>query len=139
MMKLTYPVVMERFEEEDGGGYTVTAPDLPGRVTFGRDLGDALQMAQDAASGWVLTELEDGNPAPPASALEQVRAEHPGDLVTLVLLDMDAYAAKYGKKAVRKNVTVSAWLDTFAEKAGINYSAVLRDSLEQRYRDTVGA
>lgn len=86
-MKLTYPIVLERFEE-NGGGYTVTAPDLPGLVTFGRDLDDALQMAQDAASGWIFTELEDGKPAPLASPLEKIRAEYPHDLVILVLFDI---------------------------------------------------
>lgn len=33
-MKLTYPIVLEPFEEGDDG-YTVTAPDMPGLVTFG--------------------------------------------------------------------------------------------------------
>lgn len=57
-------------------------------------------MAVDAASGWVLTELEDGNRAPKATPLLEVKPEKEGDLVTLTLLDMDAYAARYGKRAV---------------------------------------
>lgn len=47
---------------------------------------------------------------------------------------MDAYAEKYGSKAVRKNVTIPAWLDTFGERNNINYSQVLREGLESRYR-----
>ncbi|MCT7894026.1 MAG: hypothetical protein N4P76_05635, partial [Lactobacillus iners] len=52
---------------------------------------------------------------------------------SMVALDMDSYAAKYGSHAVRKNVTVPAWLDTWAQKAGISYSGALRDALEALY------
>ena len=64
-MKLVYPACLVPFE--NGEGYTVTVPDLPGCVTEGNTLADAILMAEDAASGWVLAELEDGNPIPPAS------------------------------------------------------------------------
>ena len=42
---------------------------------------------------------------------------------------MDSYAEKYGDKAVRKNLTIPAWLNTFAEKQNINFSKVLQDAL----------
>lgn len=130
-MKLTYPIVLEPEEE---GGYTVTAPDLPGLVTFGSTLDESLAMAIDAASGWVLTELEDGKPAPEATPLHQVHTDDSRDLTTLILLDMDAYAEQYGNRAVRKNVTIPAWLDTWASKAGVNYSHTLRNALESEYK-----
>lgn len=38
-------------------------PDLPGCVTEGDSLADAILMAADAASGRVLDELEDGKAA----------------------------------------------------------------------------
>ena len=47
---------------------------------------------------------------------------------------LDAYAEKYGNKAVRKNLTIPAWLNTFAEKNNINFSQVLQDSLMALYR-----
>jgi predicted RNase H-like HicB family nuclease len=52
-MKLTYPAVFYKGE----GGYAVEVPDIPGCVS-----GGAIIMGTDAASGWVLTELEDGKP-----------------------------------------------------------------------------
>lgn len=137
-MRLAYPIVLSPFED-GSGGYTVEVPDLPGCVTEGRDLADALLMAQDAASGWVLTELEEGRPAPKASKLSGIRTESSDQLVSMVALDMDSYAAKYGSKAVRKNVTIPAWLDTWAESAGINYSVALRDALETKYAAQVQA
>ena len=137
-MRLAYPIILSPFED-GSGGYTVEVPDLPGCVTEGRALADALLMAEDAASGWVLTELEEGSPAPKASKLSGIRTESSDQLVSMVALDMDSYAAKYGSKAVRKNVTIPAWLDTWAESAGINYSGALRDALETKYAAQVQA
>ena len=36
-------------------------------------------------------------------------------------------------------MTIPAWLDTFGEQHGINYSQVLRQGLEERYRDLQSA
>ena len=131
-MKLTYPACFYPCEDKENG-YTVEVPDLPGCVSEGDTLADAILMATDAASGWVLVELEDGNPAPEASAPESIVPEQ-GGFVTMLVLDMDAYAEKYGNKAVRKNLTIPAWLNTFAEKNGINFSQVLQDSLIAMYQ-----
>ena len=125
-MKLIYPAVFYPFSDESGG-YTVEFPDLPGCVTEGRNLEEAFEMAVDAASGWVLDELEEGNEIPKASAYSNVKPRENGE-VNIVLLDMDKYAEQYGEKAVRKNVTIPAWLNTFAEKKKINFSQVLQEA-----------
>ena len=126
-MKLIYPAVFYPFSD-GSGGYTVEFPDLPGCVTEGNDLEEAFEMAIDAASGWVLDELEEGNEIPKASAYADVKPRENGQ-VNIVLLDMDKYAEQYGEKAVRKNVTIPAWLNTFAEKQKINFSQVLQEAL----------
>ena len=133
MKKLLYPACFYPCEEQEG--YTVVVPDLPGCVTQGGSLIDAVSMAVDAASGWILDEMEDGNPIPPASNVEDVQAdERPGGFVNLIVLDMDAYAEKYGEKAVRKNLTIPAWLNTYAEANNINFSRVLQDALVAMYQ-----
>ena len=131
-MKLTYPACFYPDKEREGA-YAVVVPDLPGCVSGGDTLAEAILMGTDAASGWVLDELEDGRPVPLASQLESVTPE-PGGFVNVLVLDMDAYAEKYGEKAVRKNLTIPAWLNTFAEKNHINFSQVLQDSLISIYR-----
>ena len=70
-MKLTYPACFYPCEEKKGG-FTVEVPDLPGCVSEGNTLAEAILMGTDAASGWVLDELEDGKPAPKASPLESI-------------------------------------------------------------------
>ena len=131
-MKLTYPACFYPCEEKEGG-YTVEVPDLPGCVSEGSTLAEAILMGTDAASGWVLDELEDGKRAPEASPLESIIPEADG-FVSMLVLDIDAYAEKYGEKAVRKNLTIPAWLNTFAENNHINFSQVLQDSLTALYQ-----
>lgn len=125
-MKLIYPAIFTPFD--DGNGYTVQVPDLPGCVTEGDSMIEAIDMAQDAASGWILGELEEGNSYPAASDHASITAPE-GSFVNLIVLDMDAYAEKYGSKVVRKNITIPAWLNTYGEKNNINFSKVLTDAL----------
>ncbi|MGN9057345.1 type II toxin-antitoxin system HicB family antitoxin [Bariatricus sp. HCP28S3_A7] len=129
-MKLIYPAVFYPFSD-GSGGYVVEFPDLPGCVTEGKNLEDAFENATDAASGWVLDELEEGNVVPKSSDYDSVERREGGQ-VSMVLLDMDAYAERYGEKAVRKNVTIPAWLNSYAEKQKINFSQVLQEALFAR-------
>lgn len=126
-MKLVYPAIFTPYED-GSGGYAVEFPDLPGCVTGGDDMAEALFMAEDAASGWVLTELEDGKIAPKATPYDKV-SYGKNQMVNLVALDMDTYAAKYGDKAVKKTLTIPAWLNTFAEEYNISCSKVLQEAL----------
>jgi len=143
-MKLTYPAIFYENGGEDG--YTVVVPDLPGCCTYGFTLPEAIMMGTDAASGWVLTALEEGRPAPKASRIEDItpdpQEEH--GFVSMLMLDMAAYAEKYGEKVPQKSLTVSMtipeWLNTFAEEKQIDYSKTLQDSLTEIYaRETMAA
>lgn len=134
-MRLVYPAVFTPYED-GSGGYAVEFPDLPGCVTGGDDMAEAIFMAEDAASGWVLTELEDGKKAPRASKLTDIATE-PGQFVNMVALDMDAYAAKYGSRAVKKTLTIPAWLNTYAEEHGISCSSVLQEALSKMAESTM--
>lgn len=129
-MKLVYPAYFSPLEEQSG--YCVTLPDLKGCVTQGNSLAEAIEMAVDAASGWILDELEDGNKIPQPSDISEIKIENKGDFVNMIVLDMDSYSEKYGNKAVRKNCTIPAWLNTVAEKNDINFSAVLQEALCQK-------
>lgn len=134
-MKLAYPAVFTPYEDGTGG-YVVEFPDLPGCVTGGDDMAEAIFMAEDAASGWVLTELEEGRKAPKASGFEEVHTE-PGQFVNMIALDMDSYAAKYGEKAVKKTLTIPAWLNTYVENNNISCSAVLQEALSKMAESTM--
>jgi predicted RNase H-like HicB family nuclease len=95
-MKIAYPACF--YGDPETGAYAVEVPDLPGCATGADNLTDAILMGIDAASGWVLTELEEGRHAPPASAIGDIQPDE-GGFVNLLALDIDAYAEKYGREA----------------------------------------
>jgi hypothetical protein len=87
-------------------------------------------MAIDAASGWILSTLENGEQLPKPSKIDDIKPEYDNGIVNYVLLDIDSYAEKYGDKAIRKNLTIPAWLNTIAEKQNVNFSHVLQNALQ---------
>lgn len=68
---LFYPVCLY----PNSSGYTAIVPDLPGCVSEGESIREALEMATDAAKGWVKDELEGGGAAPEPTPLDEVKAE----------------------------------------------------------------
>lgn len=129
-MKLIYPACFYPCAE---GGYTVIFPDLPGCVTEGDTLVEAIDVAADAASGWVLDSVENGEPAPKASNIKNVVPdEYENGFVSLINIDLDEYSKKYGNKAVKKTLTIPAWLNTLAEKENVNFSQILQNALVDR-------
>lgn len=125
-MKLLYPAIFTPFGDRDG--FTVEVPDLPGCVTEGDNLIEAIEMGVDAASGWILGEIEEGNGFPGASASSDITVPE-GSFINLLILDMTSYAEQYGNKAVRRNITIPAWLDTYVQKNNLSLSKVVQDSL----------
>lgn len=100
-MKLIYPAVFKPFSDQSGG-YVVEFPDLPGCVTEGKDLEQAIEMGIDAASGWILGELEDGGKIPSASKYSEIVAEN-DCMVSMILLDIDSYEEKHGEKVMQND------------------------------------
>jgi predicted RNase H-like HicB family nuclease len=129
-MKLVYPAV---FYPGEGGAFAIEFPDLPGCVSGGDDIAEAIEMAQDAACGWIANNIQRGKAVPTPSAYENVSPDpdEPGGFVNLLVLDMDAFAMKYSKKSVRKNLTIPAYLAAAADKNNVNYSQVLQNALMQ--------
>lgn len=124
-MAYVYPAIL--YPEPDGR-YSVVFPDLNDLSTFGDDEADALSMAQDACCMNLFNMLKDGEKLPKPSEPRSIHPED-GGFVTLVLCDLDEYARKYNDKAVKKTLSIPAWLNTACEAANINYSKVLQEAL----------
>lgn len=126
-MKLVYPAC---FYKEEDGGYSVEIPDLLGCCTQGNTLEEALELAQDAALGWILTAIEDNEEIPTPSDIKDIELINEKGFKNLLLLDIDKYTEKYGtKKSVKKTLSIPDWLNVRAEKLGINFSKVLQEAL----------
>lgn len=58
-MKLPYK--MEIIPDIEEGGYVVSFPDLPGCITVGETLEEAIKNAEDAKRTWIEAAIEDGH------------------------------------------------------------------------------
>ncbi len=129
-MKYVYTAIIT--PEEDGSGYFVRIPDLDGCFTTGKDYADAIEQITDAASIW-LVDAEDDHPEDIVSPSPQSSFKISNDAtLTLIQVDTLAYRASIDMRAVRKNVSLPAWLANLADKKGINCSQVLQDALKNQ-------
>jgi predicted RNase H-like HicB family nuclease len=82
-----YPIAIE--PRTDQTAYGVVVPDLPGCFSAGDTLEDAIAGAEEAGLAWIEAALDAGDPIPPSSSLEAVRAkpEFAGWIVSLAAID----------------------------------------------------
>lgn len=126
-MRYTYTAVIT---PDDGKCYA-KIPDISGCVTTGKDIEDAVEQITDALSGCLLVWEDQGLDIPQPTPQAHVPHDKE-DVLTLVSVDTIAYRAKTDTRAVRKNVSIPAWMANLAERRGINCSKVLQDALVQQ-------
>ena len=130
MAKYIYPAV---FTPEADGGFSVRFPDVEGCITCGDDLSDALKMANDALS-IVLVGLEDEHKdIPKASEINALEMEDK-EFASLISADTISYRVTLNNAAVKKTLSIPAWLNEAAVKAGINFSQTLQDALKSQLK-----
>ena len=115
---------------EDGTKCYCRVPDLPGCITTGSSIDDAIEMITDAASGWLVVAEDEGNEIPAPTPQHKLDIPENATCST-IRIDTFAYRAATDTRAVRKNVSLPAWMATLAEKRGVNCSQVLQDGLMQ--------
>ncbi len=67
-----YRIELHPAPPEEGGGYTVTVPALPGCVTEGDTLEEAISMARDAIEGYIADLEAHGELVPESDAIPTV-------------------------------------------------------------------
>jgi predicted RNase H-like HicB family nuclease len=67
MSELKYPVIVQPLSQEDGGGFLVTVPDLPGCMSDGDTPEEALANVQDAIAAWIEAARDLGRRVPEPS------------------------------------------------------------------------
>jgi antitoxin HicB len=68
--ELDYPFRVRRLGDDEGGGYLVEFPDLPGCISDGATIEEAIANGGDALRSWIATAQEFGDPVPPPSPPE---------------------------------------------------------------------
>ena len=124
-----YPAVFT-YEE---GLIAVEFPDLPGCVTFGADDEDALYMAKDALRGYLLVAEDFGDDIPNPSKLNSVFLAD-NQRAVLIEVCLAIYRKAYKNRAVKKTLTIPAWLNELAEKENINFSFTLQQAIKEQLK-----
>ncbi len=120
--KFFYPAI---FEPEDVG-FSVYVPDIPGCMTQGDTLDEALSMVQDAI-GLMLEDINE-NDYPIASTPSSIHTDG-SQFVMMVPFDKIAYDKKYNSKSVKKTLSIPAWLNKLALERNVNFSNILQNAL----------
>lgn len=126
MAKYIYPAV---FTKEDNM-YSVHFPDLEGCYTQGDSIQDAYEMATDILCLTLYNMEEAGRKIPSPSEINAVKKAD-DEFVSFISCDTIEYRQFYDSKAVKKTLTLPAWLNTMSEREGINFSSVLQKALKQ--------
>jgi predicted RNase H-like HicB family nuclease len=126
-MKYVYPVIFT----QENNSYNVAVPDLPGCFTCGKDLVDAIEMARDAMAMWLCDAEDKGESIPLFSNANNIECE-PGSFINFVDVDTTEYRRENDNRAIKKTLTIPNWLNSKAEKAGVNFSQTLQKALKQQ-------
>ena len=125
MVKYVYPAIFTPEPE----GYSISFPDLENCYTSAPTLEEGMEMAADVLCLTLYGLEEKGKPIPAASDVRAVKTEGE-EFVSLVRCDTIEYRRFYDNKAVKKTLTIPAWLNTMAERNGVNFSMVLQTALK---------
>ncbi|WP_129127590.1 type II toxin-antitoxin system HicB family antitoxin [Geomonas oryzae] len=77
----TYMHEISPLSPEDGGGFLITFPDLPGCMSDGATVEEAIANGRDAFSAWVAAALDMGKPIPEPTSKPMELVEASGKFV----------------------------------------------------------
>jgi len=128
-MKYAYPAILTPEDDK----IIVSVPDLAGLHTFGDDLPDAIFMAQDAVEMWLWCAENNQESIPIASSIISIvkQCENPESFVSMIVADTDEYRRQNDTRAVKKTLTIPAWLNHKAEQFNAPFSQILQEGLKQ--------
>ena len=127
-MTKVYPAIIH----EENGSYWVEFPDLEGCSTYGETLEETLDLASEALGLYLVSLSEDGIPLPEASDLSSFICKD-GHAI-YITTDINKY--RRDTKAVKKMLSIPAWLAKEAEARNLSLSKVLQEALQERLHMT---
>lgn len=121
-MEYVYPAI---FSKNDDSTYTITFPDLTGCISEGKDLANALYMAEKALAQWLSYLQDEKEDIPVASDIRDISVDNPA-FVSLIKTNVRS------NKAVRRTISLPEWMDDEANRAGISLSKITQEALFER-------
>ena len=122
MAEYVYPAL---FHSNEDGSFTITYPDLPGCISEGKSLGNAMYMAQSALTQWIEYLTDKKQSIPLASNLESIKTTQ-DEFVNLIRVEIKE------KRAVKRTVSIPKWMDDKVIETGLSLSRVLQDALKEK-------
>lgn len=121
-----YPAIFDYADD----GISIEFPDLAGCISCANNDQEALYMAKDALRGHLLVMEEYNDKIPEPTPLNKINLES-NQKAILVEVCLALYRDAYKNRAVKKTLTIPAWLNEIAEKENINFSFVLQRALKE--------
>lgn len=123
-MKYVYPAV---FHPNANGSITIQFPDLPGTNSEGKNLANAMEMAEASLEEWIGYLSDKQMEIPKASAIQDIKPKK-GWYVALISADVR------DNKAVRRTICIPKWMDDKVAEMRLSLSRVTQDALAERLK-----
>ncbi len=125
MMTRVYPAIVHK---EDDGSW-LEFPDLPGCFTQGDNLEELMENAEEALGAYIAVKMEYKEEIPKASDISDIDTQG-NDMKTYVKADVNKYHKD--TKAVKKMLSIPAWLAKEAESRNYSLSKILQEALMEK-------
>jgi predicted RNase H-like HicB family nuclease len=126
MLNKVYPAVFET----DPVGFSVYFPDIEGAATQGADISEALIMASDVLGIMLADLIEEGQPLPKPTDINEVPLNSEKQFASLVAVDLTDYLTM--NEPIKKTLQIPKWADKRAKEMGINFSQTLTEALLEK-------
>ena len=124
-MEYAYPAI---FHKNEDSTYTITFPDLPGCISEGKTIANAIFMSQTALTQWVEYSKDKKMQLPEPSPLASITVEK-DEFVNFVCINYKE------NRAVKRTVSIPKWMDDLVIESGLSLSRILQDALQQRFKE----
>ncbi len=104
MSHVNYPFEMRPLSKDEGGGWLITFPDLPGCISDGETLEEAIENGKDAMECWIQANKEAGRKIPRPGESSS------GKFITRIPKSMHA---RLISRAKQEGVSMNALVSTF--------------------------
>ena len=110
----------------NSSGFTIVYDDIPGCISEGRNIANAVEMAHVALYEYIEYLKDKGHEIPPASDMKDIKLEE-GEFTSLIRVDIKP------ERAVRRTVSLPRWMDDRVLHEGLSLSRVLQDALSAKF------
>lgn len=122
-----FPAIFDYAED----GISIEFPDLPGCLSCADTDEEAMYMAKDVLSGFLLVMEEENEEIPTPTPLKDIVTES-NQKAVLIEVNVSLLRTGRNNKAVKKTLTIPYWLNVEAERVGVNFSQVLQNALKEK-------